>query len=645
MVRGTHDARSKDVRSADARPKAMVFGRDVRLWIAVIVAVVLIGVFVLPWLVPIHGAVLVSDSQAIGFSNRAAMLSMAAGTVAMFFLARRARASGGGGRRLLFSLDSVPADERVSARLMVWSIVLTLVAVAIFGALLRDRPIGDAAYFVDRILRVVAGGMPFSQIEFSYGPLLIYTPVALWRLLEWTGLNIYAVYYIWLGIGYTIGLLVNSYLLNRIHVTRTTRNAAFAVLAAMPLLIPTLGINYSSPRFLISYTLFIWVIGRLVASPGGLATSALPLLAAALGVSVSPEMGVALFAALTVTLSLLIIRGERAHLGALAVMLAGAALGGIGLVLAGPGTLAAFMSGAFYFPVLPGLPALIFVGTMLLLAWGVGITNDSPSTSTWTLHAGWLALAIVLILPALGRADFRHLFWNGLGAGLVCMAIAARDWRRADRYMSAVAAVFLVASLINTAVYYLPTLVERGLQTINASRETTVRAALSLRQSPIVWEQDWEQQEAVKQNGPYLAQRIAALPSPGYIELLQGDVGMQLAASGRLATWYGGVILTEADFRKSAQQLDAAETLILPTATFGAYRAAGVGAHVDSSGVAMVVPSTVGGRTLYGVLQWLPVTFRGRHQVLDPVASLGVVLVNDWVSYGEIGEYTVLGRR
>lgn len=617
--------------------------RPVLPWILAVVAIVLLFVFVVPWLMPVRIAPIQSDSQAVGFSNRTAMIGLAAGVFAMFLLARRNVRTG---VSMLISTSGPAKQERVSPKLVVATILVTFLVVAALGAILQDQPVGDAGYFIDRLLRVTAGGAPYSQIEFSYGPILIYSLQLSWRLLAWTGLSAFTVYYGWVAAGYALGLMLTAYLLNRLQVTRTLRNVTLVVIGGMTLLLPSLGVNYSALRFLPPYALLLWVLGRRTASTGGTLQGALALLAVMAAAGVSPEMGGALLVGLVVSLAILA-RDDKAHLRSLLILLSGIALVGAVLVTTGAGTVVAFAGGAYYFPVLPGPPAIAFVGTMLLLAWEVGAIADTSDARSSAIHVGWLAIAVVLIAPALGRADVGHVFWNGLGASLACMAVVHQRWGRAGMYLGATATAFAGVLLAYTIVVYVPALTQRGVHSVLISRPRAVFVANTLNQSPEVWVRRWTAEEAARTSEHLAAEGLKSLRDVSYPGRLKNEVGTLLAESGQLVPGYysPASALSAADFQKAALQLEAARTMVLPTQSLSRYLTAAKGGVPDSDGVIMKVPVSMAGRSWWGTLTGVPTELKPRYAVLDPAASFGALLKRDWVAEESFGVYTVLRRR
>ena len=606
------------------------------------------GVFALPWFVPLRTAVILSESQAVGFNNRIAVLALAGGVVALFALARfGARALDTETDVPLASTKAPPPRERVSPWLVGAMMALTLLMVAVLGAILKDSPFGDGQYFTDRMLRAIAGGIPFSQVEFSYGPLTAYLPLLSWRALRWTGVSVYTVYYVWVGLTHIGGLAATAYLLNRIAIRRGLRNAAFLIVAVFGLLQPTLGLNYTPFRFLLPYGLFIWVLALLSRNPRSPIRRAVPLLAVAVAAGVSPEMGIALLVALAVALLLLVFRDGTVYGFALLLMLLGAVAGVIAAYVAGAGTLGAFAGGAFYFPVLPGPSALVFVGSMLLLAWGVGSRGIPAHGMDDAVQVGWLALAIVLIVPALGRADFVHVFFNGLGAILLCVAVVDRRWRKAGVYLGVVAIVFVTSMAVYVGMNFSSAVVQAGQKTLMTSRRGAVLAAKLWNDPSLAGASRRAQFGAARVKEARVATRLAAIPSLGFPGYLRGEVGQRLAFSGHLVPTYfqPGNTLDEADFRKVEAQLGGVKTLVIQSSQLARYRQAAEGSIPNAQGLVMIRPLTVGGPTAFGMLLGFPVTLEGRNAIFNPSASYGVLLQRNWVTYEVVGQYTLLRKR
>ena len=466
--------------------------------------------------------------------------------------------------------------------------------------------------------------------------------MAAWRLLSWTGISPYAVYYAWTAASYVAGLFLAAFVLNRTDLRRSIRNAALVAIAVFTLLPPIFGV-YSALRFLLPYALLLAVMARLRSHGRGIVLGFVAVGAVVLAAAVSPEMGGALLVALGVAFGVMWARLGRGHAAPLVVLLTSAAVVGIAASTQMSATAAAFAAGAYYLPVLPGLPALAFVGTMLLLAWGTGERFLSAEPIDAAVQLGWLALAVVLIVPALGRADVVHLFWNGLGAIIGGLAIVDANWSRGRAYAAFVLVAFSTVLVAYTLAYFVPTLVGRPLRTQRA----TLRAAAVVHGGREAWLQDWEKRHAADVGDRAAAAAVPALGDVTYAAFLRGETGEALAKSGRLLPLYGPPqrALTFADFERSVRQLDGADTLLVPKGELFKIQAAAKDATPSAKGVVMRVPEAAGTPVFWGSVLGVRVSLKGRHPVFDPLASFGAVLKRDWVRSGAVGDYAVFVRR
>ena len=591
---------------------------------AVIVVLTLLAVFALPWVTPVTVRAIQSDSQAVGFNNRIAVLGLFAGMLALFFHGVLSKPACSDQQAPLISTRLTSVEGRVSMRLQLTVVVVTATAVALLASVWQTHPTGDAAYFIDKLNRVIAGGAPYSQIEFSYGPLMLYLPLLTWRLVGWTGLSVYAVYYAWVALSYVLGVRLAVYVLDRVRLARSTKNLGVAIVTAFTLLYPTLGLNYSPLRYLLPYAVLVWVLQRLTtASRARGAHAILPLAGVLATTAVSPEMGMALLAALGVSLVVLAITDPRAYAPALATLLVGSAAGAaVMLASAGATTLRAFTGGAYAFPVLPALPALVLVGAALLSARHTGCAAGTRSHEGAALQLGWLVLAAALLTPALGRADFVHVFWNGLGVIVLCAAAIENTHGRGTPYLAVVGAIFLCMMAVYLSTAFVP-----QIRSAYTSHWTARRESASAGEKAA-------------------ALRIAALPALAYPGHLQGEIGARLTTSDSLVPMYAppAGALAGDDLRLISEQMSRAQHVALPTAMLDSYLAAAESATPDSDGVVMVVPTVVGG-DLYRILLGFPARFRGRNAVLSPTVTFGLLLQRDWIAYETIEGYTLLRRK
>jgi hypothetical protein len=120
---------------------------------------------------------------------------------------------------------------------------------------------------------------------------------------------------------------------------------------------------------------------------------------------------------------------------------------GIGLLLRFQGTFLSFAGGSYHLPVIAGPPVLIYLSAMIVVASaaGEGLLRLQPRIAAAQL--AWIVVATVLAAAALGRADFGHVFWNGLPVIMVA-PIVIWQWRpRVAMVCVAVVAVVFIGSL------------------------------------------------------------------------------------------------------------------------------------------------------------------------------------------------------
>jgi hypothetical protein len=580
-----------------------------------LVVLSLAAVFVFPWFVPAGSLPVVSDSQAVGFSNRTAMLGLVAACLAVAGLARLGQRSGAvaGTEALLLGRRAEPGS-RVSGRLVAASMILTTGMVLLFGTLHGERLIGDSAYHMNALLRVLAGGSPYAQIEFTYGPLLLYLPLLSVKALGKLGVAPHVVYYGWVAIASVLGLLVLVFILNRTRFRAGLRNQVFVFCVLCGALSPALVLATTPLRFLLPYALFVACLDDAWGTANRWHRRLSAVLAVAFTFALSPEMGVALLVALLAAASPALMDGSRPReLLGLGGLLALGAVAAVFLLLPRATTFGAFAGGAFYLPVLPGLPALAFVGTMLVVSYVTGSLADSAPHADKARHLGWFALALVLVVPAFGRADFGHLLGNGMGAFILCAAMVDQRWGRGVAYIRAVGFVFVSAVLIAASVLLL-----------------------------------WIKQRAPSPPvSPATAKQLASYRGLGYTAYLGGDLGVRLAQSGGLAPLYvnpAGAI-NDVQFKKAVGQLEAATALAIPMADYDRYLKSAASGPAAADGIVFAVPADVGDPVISGLLHGFPVRLPARHPVFDPAASFGAVLKSGWRVARLLPGYLVLEKR
>ena len=500
-------------RDARSEPRSSDRGRlasAMRPWagLTTLAATTLLLVLVVPWFIPMRMQAHASDSQLVGFNNRAAVVGL---FLAMILASVAGFAWRGGREMRSFVLrDRVDRTDRVPWWLVAFISAASVAVVVALGWTQRSFPVADdARYFADRLLYLINGGLPYRDFEFSYGPVLLYPQYLLWRAFAPLGVSPWAAYYAWLALTRIIGVLMLSFIVNRVRLPKHLRLALFAIIGAFAAWQPSLGLNYSLLRFCTPFALILLVMSLDYRHAGRHFVAVASLGAAVLAFAVSPEMGVAVAAALVAAFGFTAIRADARDWWVVAALVGGAAVGAV--VASGQSTFVSFLGGSDAFPILPGPPALVYILGALVLALGAGaiMRTEHPSDAKPVL--AWATATLVLSMAALGRADFGHIFWNGLGI-LIAVPAVLSDQRLnlARAYVIAAAAIFLSLLGLLTPFYV----------------------------------SQWRWSTAEQASQPSAEQISELVRAPGVfapMEPLRGPLGLALAESHKLVSVFGTV--------------------------------------------------------------------------------------------------------
>ena len=397
--------------------------------------------FVLPFLVPVSDEPVLSVAYMAGANNRFATLCVAG--IAMLVLGLVAL-------RIVLRDEAARAfSERGEDRLP-WSWLTTgtlgvLVFTGVLGwVILRSgRHYGEPVYFLERMRDVAQfHSRIYRDIEFPYGPLLLYPPVWLWRVVGGAGVSLAACYFTFLALANAAGIAMSFYVLNALPLARAWRRLWF-VLFVMEQMHPLAGLNYTLGKFMLPFAVLVWGTGYGARRTGRDGLGPLgSIVRLALGtflvLLVSPELAIGLAAGIGVWGLLRALRGERWYLAALlAPVLASKvfyAIFGSGFVQrlhhASAGALNLILE-----PV-PDMLVLLFAVMWLVPTemgiqfrrWWRDLPGAAPDQATGVepaLMAGMFLLSLGLLPGVMGRADPLHVFFNGLGF-LLLSAVAVQ---------------------------------------------------------------------------------------------------------------------------------------------------------------------------------------------------------------------------
>lgn len=383
-------------------------------WLSVVVLGVLL-VFVTPlWFPPRVPAFY--SAYTVGFNNRLATLSAMGLSVLV--------------AAILFVKQRVPALRRIGARqhLSAWwlfaACALACLYTIWFGWLMVRS--GSSSADVDYImipLQEVAyeHGQIYRNAEFAYGPFLFDLPRGMqWLLGHLAGARPVVGYLAadlvsqWMGVG------VLFYVVQQLPMRRIWKGIAFSTMVLASLR-PALGLNYTMLRFCAPYAFLL-----LVAKVNGRWWRAIvALLSQAVALALSPEMGVAFGVGIMVFMAWKVWRGHRDVLWLLPALLVGASSFALLVDRNYFHVFAHFASGMLNMVVTP-VPhtLLLLTATLALAPITVASWCRMPGQNAPTA-AGYFAIALVLLSPALGLCDELHTFFDGAGMFLLSFVAAS----------------------------------------------------------------------------------------------------------------------------------------------------------------------------------------------------------------------------
>lgn len=558
--------------------------RAARNWTAyaalAVIGITLAAVFVLPWFVPVGSALVVSDSQAVGFSNRTAMLGLAGGAfcLAVLGLASRRNQREPSSKPIL-SLTAAPLGQRIGTVLVVGFSVASAVVVLVLGAIYREYPLpGEGAYFINAILLMTGNGAKFASV-FSYGPLLLFPPILVARIVGIEGVRLIYAYYVWVALCFAAAPPIYAYVLNRLQISPKARTLVFVVMSVHGITLARyLGAATTALRCMLPVALLLWAMAGVLREPRRASNVVYPLLAVVIGYGVSPEMGLALMVALTAVLAVSAAgKGRATQWTTLLVFLA---LSSAGIwaqrALSASSTLGDFAGGAFYLPVLPSVYSLLYVAALLLIAFHTGKNVNLSLDGISAAHVGLLVLSVAYVASAFGRADWGHIFGSGLGALLAAGAVLNQRWRKDFAYFAVVLGVFVGAHMyfyIPGVPVIAPLAFERGVWSDAISEKTAVALARVGGHSPETGREWWRsarQTLEIRQNEMY---SVAVLPEVAFLDPYAVDFTLYMIQYGDLAHGYldPGGALNLAYYRLASDSLKSASTIVIPASTYSSY--------------------------------------------------------------------------
>ena len=290
----------------------------------------------------------------------------------------------------------------------------------------RVRPFFEAVYFLDRYSMHALGDRLYRDISFDYGPLLFYPPVLLQKILH---ISIGDSYFLFWSAEWAIGLWLLWFVLGSLSGPSADRRLVYAIfcLEWLPSAIDA-GLQYTPFRFIAAAALAVYIKNSAELFP--FKAFFLAGVGYAFLIFYSPEQGLA-FAIATI---LYFAVCDRRKLLALPLFMFIAVCVSVFVLAAKAGvleTVVRFNDGDYNFPVLPS--AVSFFLLALLIAAGCVVVSAFRNNQERQTELYLIALALIALPAAFGRADNGHIFVNTMPALIVSTLALIKT--RTPRYL------------------------------------------------------------------------------------------------------------------------------------------------------------------------------------------------------------------
>ena len=373
------------------------------------IAFSLAAIAFLPTLVPSPPSA--SDSYLFGYDNRAGIILL------LFFVLIGVLWTKGLNLQFFPSRDSRPVPK-TTLILALLAVLCGCVVMYTFAG--RHTGFAESFYLIDRSWLLLHGKIPYREIEFAYGPGLLYGPLIFKYLLP---VDIAQAYYLFWLLNHLLGIWLLFKTINMVDYPSPSKQLIFLLLFFAGLFaILRIGTNYTFLRFACPI-FFVLVTQRLFKASGTITTVRAVVTCVVFSATlllISPEIAIA-FAFACVCVCLFSRTAKRSQRSAtIVILLLGfSAVFWTAMKLHVLDTLLADGSGAISFPIVIAPHILVFFCALFVCGCYVfhRLRDRRLNDNTF----GLIAFSVPMVAAALGRCDPSHVFWNGLAVFLASM--------------------------------------------------------------------------------------------------------------------------------------------------------------------------------------------------------------------------------
>src|SRR5579875_2006385 len=368
--------------------------RPARWLMGIAAAVCAVAMFSLPYHVPV--APVMSQSYATGFNNHLAS--------ALFLAACGCFCLATGGSRVPPKAE----DRKLPLSFLGGALVLSILLPTVWRVRREHKPLGsESAYLLNRHIHLLHGARLYRDIEFIYGPLLLYPGVLLQKLTHVSALHAYMA--VWV-LYWALGTGMFWYLIAALEIPNARRWLLFLFLYLMALVpLRSEGVQYTPLRSYFAAFFAVLVAQYWLRTGSGRRTAVLMAVAIVLGFGISPEQGFGLGIGLSAYAVLLAFTSAKRFpaLGAAAVVTVALIATGVAKSAGELRSTSGFAQGGQNFPLLPS-PLNCFLLAIYVCA--LMVLYRAVRSRDWKSMAIPLGLCgLPMLSSALGRCDAGHL--------------------------------------------------------------------------------------------------------------------------------------------------------------------------------------------------------------------------------------------
>jgi hypothetical protein len=380
--------------------------------ITVFVVLSLLSIFYLPWHVKMAKPI-ISVSYDYGFNNKVSVVSILLSIIALTLIRMKYGSTDESIDGLAVGPSEVTKDDLPHKHFYIGVGIHLFIILSLLILTGNDPGYGESTYFIDRADKVLHGLKPYVDFEYAYGPLFIYLPALLFKILNPIGLTLKGCYCAVFTVIDILGIYIVYQTFNLLKISAKQKSVMY-YLIVLPSFPFQLGLNYVLLRYIAPCVSLIFLNYKYCVestSMRSLKYVTLSLVLIALNLSISPEAGIAFYISLIFFTFLLSCQIKSYIWSILALILIPLSV----LTFMSPAyfeAVTSFGKGGNNFPVVMSPSIVLYVFSVIYFASDV--IKKYALCKKNHISIALILLVAIYIPAAMGRCDPGHIFFDGL---------------------------------------------------------------------------------------------------------------------------------------------------------------------------------------------------------------------------------------